>query len=98
MYFYLLTVESSSQSGPHLQVLPPVPVSNLIERAKGLLMPMAGDELELRLPDGRIQHALVGHFGIEVLHSEEGHFYTICAPSLVTVSADAPRPRRRWSP
>ncbi|HLZ59009.1 MAG TPA: hypothetical protein VKR06_18860 [Ktedonosporobacter sp.] len=81
MYFYLLTVESSSQSGPHLQILPPVPVSDLIERAKGLLMPMAGDELELRLPDGHVQHALVGGFGVEIWRHEDGHFSTTSDPS-----------------
>ncbi len=89
MRFYLLTVESSSQSGTHLQILPRVPARSLIERAPGLLMPMAGDGLELRLPNGR---ALVGHFGVEVWRSEEGHFYTTSDPShpilTLTIAGD----------
>ena len=74
MHFYLLTVESTSQSGTYLQVLPRVPLQSLIERASGLLMPMAGDKLELRLPDGSVRHALVGSFGIEFWRSQGGRF------------------------
>jgi len=81
MCFYLLTVESSSQSEFGLQVLPHVSLHSLSEHDPGLLMPMAGDELELRLPDGRVQRALVGHFGIEMWRHEDGHFYTISDPS-----------------
>lgn len=92
MRFYLLTVESSSQSGTQLQVLPRVPLFNLIEQAPGLLMPMAGDGLELRLPDGRVQYALVGGFGIEVRHHEDGHFSTFSDPSFpvltLTIAGD----------
>jgi hypothetical protein len=97
MRFYLLTVESSSQSEVGLQVLPHIPLHSLGEHAPGLLMPMAGDELELRLPDGRVQHALVGHFGIEMWRHEDGHFYTLSDPSnpsvtlAIALAASTPR-------
>jgi hypothetical protein len=92
MRCYLLTVENSSQLGNRLRVLPPVPAHSLIERAPGLLMPMAGDELELRLPDGRVGHAIVGSFGVELWRSEEGDFYTTSDPSdpvlTLTIAGD----------
>lgn len=81
MYCYLLTVESSSQSGTDLQVLPRVPALGLGKRAPGLMMPMSGDGLELRLPDGRVQHARVGSFGLELWRNEDGNLYTTSDPS-----------------
>ena len=92
MPFYLLTIESSSQSGTQLRVRPRVPLFSLIEQAPGLLMPIAGDGLELRLPDGRVQYALVGGFGVEVRCHEDGHFSTTSDPSLpvltLTIAGD----------
>lgn len=92
MHVYLLTVESSSQSGALLQVLPQVLLRNLIEQAPGLFMPMAGDSIEIRLPDGRVQHALVGGFGIDLWRHEDGHFYTSSDPSnpllTLTIAGD----------
>jgi hypothetical protein len=42
---------------------------------------MAGNELELCLPDGRVRHAIVGGFGIEGWVSNEGNFHTNSDPS-----------------
>lgn len=79
MRFYLLTVERCFSSfGTHVQVQPPVPIRNL---APNMIVPMAGDDLELCLPDGRVIHAPIGHFGIEVWRGEDGHFYTASNPS-----------------
>jgi hypothetical protein len=66
MPFHLMTVEETHRFGPTLQVLPRIPVKELRERAGNLVVPMAGDPLELRLPEGPMAHASVYTFGIEM--------------------------------
>jgi len=63
--FYLLTVESSRRYGSELQVMPTIPIKDLVERAPDLMIPMPGDALQLRLPDGNRLTAAVAHFGVE---------------------------------
>ena len=86
---YLLTVESSSRSGDRLLVLPRVPLQRL---APDMFMPMADDKLELHLPDGRVQHASVGSFGVEHWRDEEGNFWTTSDPAnpvlTLTIAGD----------
>lgn len=77
---YLFTVESSYQFGTQLQVLPRVPLSSLVERAKDLIGPQPGEELELRLPDGSVRQATIGSFGIEGWR-RGGGIYTASDPS-----------------
>jgi hypothetical protein len=62
---YLLTVEGSERFGSELQIRPPVRVKELIERDPDLMIPMPGDALQLRLPDGRTARATVARFGVE---------------------------------
>jgi hypothetical protein len=77
---YLLTVENSYQFGAQLQILPRVPLSSLVERAKDLLGPQPGEGLELRLPDGSVRQATIGSFGIEGWRRGDG-IYTANDPS-----------------
>lgn len=62
---HLLTVQSVHQDGSGLRVLPPVRIRSLIEREPGMAMPMPGDAVQLRLPDGQIRPATVASFGVE---------------------------------
>ncbi|MFI7212949.1 hypothetical protein ACIBP4_00095 [Micromonospora maritima] len=66
MPFHLMTVEKTHRFGPTMQLLPRIPVKDLLERAGNLVVPMAGDLLQLRLPDGRTVRASVYTFGIEM--------------------------------
>lgn len=82
MQFYLLTVESSSQSGAQVQVLPRVPLQDLIKRSPaGMLMPVNGDKLELRLPNGDVRPAVIESFGVELWRGEDDRFYATSNPS-----------------
>jgi len=45
-----------------------------------MLMPMAGDRLELHLPDRHIRHASIGGFGVELWRDKESNFYTTSDP------------------
>jgi hypothetical protein len=79
MATYLLTVESVQAHGELLQVLPKVPIGSIATREPNLIMPMRGDSLELRLPDGTVQSATVHMFGVEAWE-RDGRLYTTSAP------------------
>ena len=57
------------------------------------MMPMAGDELELRLPDGHVLTGFVESFGVDAWSDSEGNFYTNMDPSdpmlTLTIRCDA---------
>lgn len=80
MPVYLLTIENTQRNGAELAVTPPVSVKDLAERAPDLMMPMPGDPLELRFPDGSIRAARVASFGVETW-SQEGELYTAANPA-----------------
>jgi hypothetical protein len=76
MRSYLLTVEEAQQHGQMWTITPAVLLRSLIERVPNLMMPMTGEELELRLPDGRIISAFIASFGVDVWKDSEGNFYS----------------------
>lgn len=79
MSTYLVTVESAQRMGTLLQVLPRIPIRELTAREPGLMMPMPGDALWLRFPDGSSRTAVLGLFGIEAWQREDG-LYTSSDP------------------
>jgi len=78
---YLLTVERAERVGGLLRVLPQVPIRELIEREPGIIMPLPGEPLELRLPDGHVRSAPLGVFGVETVEGEDGDFHTVSDPA-----------------
>jgi len=81
MRFYLLTGEEARMSGATWRIMPDVPLRTLMERGSKLMMPMAGEELELRLPDEQVMTARIASFGVGVWADSEGNFYTDRDPS-----------------
>ena len=92
MRFHLVTVEETQQFEDEWTIAPLVPLRSLSERAPGLMMPMAGDDVELQLPDGSIMTARIVSFGVSVWKASDGNFYTnsdLTAPSLtLTIKCD----------
>lgn len=90
MRFHLLTSEGAQRIDDVWQIAPSVPLHNL---PSTLMMPMTGDEIELRLPDGRVITAHIASFGVDVWKDSEGNFYTnsdFSDPSLtLTITCDA---------
>ncbi len=72
MSTYLVTVERAQRMGSVLQVLPRIRLAELATREPDLMMPMPGDGLWLRFPDGSSRTALVGLFGIEAWQGPGG--------------------------
>jgi hypothetical protein len=72
MSVYLVTVESAQRMGSVLQVLPRIRLKELVAREPRIMMPMAGDGLRLRFPDGSSRAAVVGLFGVEAWESGGG--------------------------
>jgi hypothetical protein len=81
MRFYLLTIEEARKSGETWRIMPDVSLRTLIERESAVMIPMAGEELELRLPDGQILAAHIATFGLGVWQDSEGNFHTNSDPS-----------------
>jgi hypothetical protein len=56
-------------------------------------MPMAGEELELRLPDGQVMTAHIRSFGIDAWRDSEGALYTTSEPAdpslTLTITCDS---------
>lgn len=69
---FLVTVEQTDRVGSLLRVLPRIPIRELTAREPGLITPMPGDALRLRLPDGSDRSAVVGLFGIEAWQTDDG--------------------------
>jgi hypothetical protein len=81
MRFHLVTVEGAQQSGETWRIAPSVPLRSLMERGPTLMMPMAGEDIELRLPDGRVMKAKIASFGIDAWKDSEGRLYTNTDPT-----------------
>jgi hypothetical protein len=92
MRFHLVTVEGTQQQGQTWTVAPTIPLRGLIERGPNLMMPMAGEELELRLPDGHVVTGIIAGFGVDVWKDSEGKLWTNMDPSdpalTLTISCD----------
>ena len=93
MRFYLLTVEEARKSGEVWRIMPDVSLRALIERGPAVIMPMAGEELELRLPDGQILVAHIATFGLGIWQDSEGNLHTDSDPSdpalTLTITCDS---------
>jgi len=79
--YHLLTVDHSHPTGFGLQVAPTVRLRRLVDDSPGTMKPMPGDPIELRLPDGQVQAAVIGQFGIDGWKGGDGHFYTASDPA-----------------
>ena len=80
MRYLLVTVESVHSTGFGLQVSPTIKLKQLADRPKSELIPMQGDPLELRAPDGSSRSAVIGGFGIAG-RMEGKHFITRSNPA-----------------
>jgi hypothetical protein len=81
MRFHLVTVDSAQPFGATWLIVPSVPLRTLLERGLTVMMPMPGEEIELRLPDGQIVTAHIASFGIDAWQDSEGNLYTNSDPS-----------------
>jgi hypothetical protein len=93
MRFYLLTAEEARKSGDTWRIMPDVPLRTLMERGPAVMMPMTGEELELRLLDGQILTAHIVTFGMGVWQDSEGNWRTDRDPSdpalTLTITCDS---------
>ena len=93
MRFYLLTVEGTQRVGEIWRIAPAVSLRSLVERGPTLTVPMRGEEIELRLPDGQVRTALIAGFGVDVWKDSEGNLYTNTDPAdpalTLTISCDS---------
>jgi len=105
MSTYLVTVERAQRMGSVLQVLPRIRLGELVAREPGIMMPMPGDGLWLRFPDGSSRTAVVGLFGIDAWQTPDGSLLTDSDPRdpVVTLSiagdlqpADVPAGTQVW--
>src|SRR5690242_1465198 len=78
MRFHLLTVEGARHSGETWTIVPSVPLRSLPPK---LMMPMVGEEIELRLPDGQVLTAVIASFGVDAWKDGEGNLYISTDPS-----------------
>ncbi|WP_141726655.1 hypothetical protein, partial [Actinacidiphila rubida] len=81
MPYYLLTVESSRRSGFGHQVEPTVSIIELASRVNDLDVPLPGDRLLLRLPDGGTWTAPLAQFGIEAWRGDDGKAHSRSDPA-----------------
>jgi hypothetical protein len=91
--FYLLTVGEAQQYGGTWKIAPLVSVKSLMERGPKLMVPIAGEELELHVPDVQTMSARIATFGIDAWRDSEGNVYTNSDPSdpsmTLTIICDA---------
>lgn len=106
MAYHLLTVDHSHVVGEGVQIAPTVRLQRLMQDAPpGVMAPMGGDPVELRLPDGQARQASIRGFGVDGWE-EDGYFYTASNPqdpqmtlSLLDLSpADLPAGTEVWLP
>lgn len=81
MRFHLMTVEGAQQFGETWKIAPSVPLQSFLERAPKLMMPMAGEELELRLSDERVAPARIASFGVDAWKDSDGNLCVNTDPS-----------------
>ena len=67
MPYHLVTVDHVHKTGSSLglQIAPTVPLARLGADYRSGSLPNTGDDLELRLPDGRVRYEKIGGFGID---------------------------------
>lgn len=80
MRFHLLTVEEAQQFGDKWRIAPSVRLHSM---PPTMLLPLTGEEIELRLPDGRVLTAHVDIFGVDMWEDNEGNLFTTTDPSDV---------------
>lgn len=106
MAYHLLTVDHSHAVGGGVQLAPTVRLQRLVEDGPpGSTMPMRGDPVRLRLPDGETRQATILAFGLDGCQ-KDGYFYTASNPqdpqmtlSLRDLSAvDLPTDTEVWLP
>ena len=81
MRIHLLTIDMAQQFGQVWKITPSVRLRSLLERGPTLKMPMAGDEIELVLPDGQTITAFIASFGIDAWKDSEGNLYVNSDPA-----------------
>lgn len=81
MDYHLLTIEELQPLGNAWSVRPRVSLRRFVARGPKLMMPMPGEEVELRLPDGRVTTATIASFGVDVWTDGEGNMYTDSNPA-----------------
>jgi hypothetical protein len=81
MRIHLVTVEGAEQVDDYWEIAPLVPLSSLGQHGTGLMMPMAGDDLELLLPDGNTKSAHIASFGVSVWKDSEGNLFMDTDPA-----------------
>lgn len=90
MRVHLVTVESVERFGEQWRIAPLIPLGSL---PKNIMMPMKGDEVELRLPDGGMKSGHIVGFGMGAWKGSDGKFYTNVDPYdpdlTLTITGDA---------
>lgn len=81
MDVHLLTIEGLEPIGDAWTITPRVPLRSLVKRGPKMMMPMPGEKVELRLPDGRVMTAIIASFGIDVWKDSEGQIFTNADPA-----------------
>lgn len=81
MRIHLVTIERAEQFDDEWTIMPLVRLEHLSEHGQALMMPMAGDEVELRLSDGQVVTGHIVSFGMSVWRDSEGNFYINMDPS-----------------
>ena len=93
MRIHLVTVEGTQRYEDEWTIAPLVRLQTLSEHGPALMMPMAGDAVELRLPDGQVTRGHIVSFGMSVWQDSEGNFFTNMDPSdpslTLTIRCDA---------
>ena len=93
MHIHLLTIEGIKQIGESWRLAPLVPLRHLREQASGMLMPISGEDIELRLPGGNTVTAPIVSFGIDASKDIEGNLVITTDPAdpelALTISGDA---------
>ena len=92
MRLHLLTVEGAQQIGKLWRIAPSIRLRSLGERAPRLMMPMAGEEIELRLPGGQAIPALIASFGVDAWKDGGGNLHVTTDPAnpslTLTITSD----------
>jgi hypothetical protein len=93
LQYHLMTAEGVERTGDAWKIKPPLLLRSLVERRSGIMMPMTGDAVELRLPDGQAISASIVSFGVEAWKDDDGNLYTRSDPAnpslTLTITCDS---------